>query len=82
MKPTEPPEEGLTVTEERLLALLLLVRRSQQPLSASFASVVMRRVRWQLVARNVIGAMASVAALFGDVAATLVPALQRRRPGR
>jgi hypothetical protein len=57
-----PPEDAPSPAEQRLLALLLLLRRELDDSQGPPVSAVMRRVRVQRVLRDLLGAMTHLAA--------------------
>ena len=76
----EPPrEERPTVAEERLLALLLLLRDERDPRNGALLAAVMRRVRWQRTLRDAARAIGDLALALADGLATIAG---MRRDGR
>lgn len=79
MSATEPPEERLTPAEERLLALLVLLRAAPAAGAPAFTQAVMRRARWQHVLRQLLEAAGTMAGALVD--ALLLGRRSGARPG-
>ena len=75
-----PPENDLSAAEQRLLALLLLLRTEDGRQPPALVTAVMRTVRWQRALRDVMSAIAGLLAAVAD--GVLVVAGLRRRASR
>ena len=65
-------DEVLTPAEERLLALLTLLRAETPPSDPGLTSAVMRTARWQLVVRGMFRAVGGFATVTADAFAVLL----------
>ena len=67
-----PRNDELTPPEERLLALLVLLRADPGLGTARLAAAVMRSVRWQRALRDVMQALGNLASAVADGVFVLV----------
>ena len=74
-----PSDDGLTPAEQRLAALLALLRSDLVRSRPGLVTAIMRQVRWQRVMRDVLGALGTLAS---SVTQGLVLLLGRSSDGR
>ena len=72
MNEERTPDEELTPAEERLLALLTLLRAEAPRSDHALTQAVMRSARWQLVALGVFRAVGGFATAAVDTLATIL----------
>jgi hypothetical protein len=77
-----PPDDPLTPAEQRLLALLLLLRTDEARSDPLLARRVIQSVRWQRAVRQVLAAVGGLAAAVGEGLAVLVGARAGRSETR
>ena len=74
-----PSDDALTPAEQRLAALLALLRSDLVRSRPGLVTAIMRQVRWQRVVRDVLGALGTLAS---SVTEGLVLLLGRSSDGR
>lgn len=77
-----PREEPLTPAEQRLAALLTLLRSDLVRSRPALVAATMRRVRWQELLRDVFGALGTLASSVTHGLTILLGGSSGRGPGR
>ncbi len=72
-------EDDLTAAEERLLALLTLLRAEPPPPDRALTQAVMRTAQWQLVLQGVFRAVGGFAGVTADALAAILGIRTRPR---
>lgn len=75
-----PPSQSPSAAEQRLLALLVLLRRPAEGADPSLTGSVMRRVRIQLALRELLGAVGGLTRAVEDVFRVLARSTRREHP--